>query len=359
MKKALGLLTLVITVFFVFTSVGFAAEDEEILKIKPILPSNQNSEVTSYINIDTDKSSLKQDLEFSVTNTSDKPIKVAINPLNAITSLSGSISYTFNSDEFKGIDVNYRLADNIKMPSTVQLQPSETRIVKGELDVDGIKGTVLGAVGFEIVDEKDHSDIKLEKGTTVNITNRLVQVLGVQVNFKEKEEFKKLTVGEPYFSIYPSLYIVNLPVTNSNSDIYKDSEITYEVLDSDGNSLFKSDKPMKANLTPKSEMLLGLVWEADKVYKDGVYTVQGTIKYDGDKEVHFGKKLKLESKKTVDYSNNSSKKPELVDKPNWGILVIGIVLGLFLALLFLFLIKRKKKREEQESEEIIDNSHKQ
>lgn len=297
--------------FFIPITVG-AETSNQPYTVKPVFPSNQDKDVMNYISITTKESSLKQEVEFDVTNNKKKPITVNIKPLNALTSPQGSIQYVKEDkqENSKIVEDNYVFKDYVKIDKEVTLEGQETKRVTLEMDIDNIKGTLLGSVGFQIKEDDKGEDKQDGKFT---IKNEINNIIGVSVNFPTKETFD-LKIGDVYLDPMPSYYAIRLPVTHDKPLITKNVNLIYEVKDKHGDTLFKSPKGLVQDFAPQTEVNISIPYESEDIVKNEEYTIKGKF-VKGNKVVPFEKNFKYTSDGDVENRGKTLTTPYI--KGNW------------------------------------------
>lgn len=330
----LGILLILFAFIGTTGSIAFAdSKEEQPFTIYPVLPANQDTDVQSYISINTSDDALKQKIAYEIENNTDKPLDMRIEPLNAVTSPNGVIHYT-NEDEVnaKIINENYRLVDYISVVDSVTIQPGERITVKALVDIpkSKIDGTVLGAIGFQVTEK---GAIHKKEKMTFQINNETNVIMGVQVNFgtDKKADFQ---IDKPYVDPMPSYYAVRLPVTSSTPLIMSDVLLKYEVLDENNKQLFKNeDRVFK--FAPNTKTNIVIPWNSDSIEKGKTYTLKGSLNFN-DKSIEF--------EKTFTYKGDAVDVPDGqdFDTPTtesntfwlWLLLGLAVLLGAILYVIY-------------------------
>src|SRR5690625_7432100 len=103
-----------VIVFIMATPMTIQAQDGDETKgnvqaftVKPVLPSNQDKDITNYISISPYQQKLKQGVQFLITNRSDEPVEVQMQAVNALTSSHRRIQY-LPSLKYNNIGITYK-----------------------------------------------------------------------------------------------------------------------------------------------------------------------------------------------------------------------------------------------------------
>lgn len=241
--------------------------------VEPILPSNQDKGIENYISITPDSNSIKQELEFLVSNKTDTKQEIKIKLFNAYTSGNGGIQYAEEGTENNIIiDEKYEIQQYLDAPEKVVLNGGENKIVKIGVNISDIKGTILGAIAFEGIGEIQKTE---KEGISFEIKNQINTVYGIAINFPTEDKYK-IEFGQPYVDPMPSYYAVRLPITFKNPIILKDAAIDYEV-EFEGEKLFYSNENI--DFAPMTKTNFTIPFEYKEIERNKPYILKGTITY--------------------------------------------------------------------------------
>lgn len=334
-KKLIGVITLALC--FIATSSTVSAETDQPYTIRPVLPSNQDSGVTDYISVSTSGTSLKQDMEFLVTNNTGKSMTLKVGAFNALTSPSGSIQYkpVLEENNSKIMKKDYQFKNYVDVPSSVTIDAGMSKVVKATVSIENVEGTVLGVVAFQNVIE---GTAKSSDNTQFKLDNKVNNVFGVQVNFPTSKDMEFI-IGDAYLDPMPTYYAIRLPITLDTPKLVKGVSIDYVVKDAEMNELFKGKGLTSLDFAPESKANFALPWETEDITRDEEYTVTGKLTYE-DKVVEFDKTFVFEGEVESSSTGIDLSTPNVNGFSNWWWLLI-IPLAL-LPLLLLFLMRRNK-----------------
>ncbi|MGG0888907.1 WxL protein peptidoglycan domain-containing protein [Cytobacillus horneckiae] len=334
MIKKITLFFCLCLMFFPFVGpVTEASANGQPFSVRAILPVNQDKNITNYISITTNKKEISQEIQFIVTNKTNKPLKIKVHPVNALTSPNGVIQYlpTLKETNSEIINNQYGLEQFIKGENTLELKPSENKVVKLNVDIPEMNGTVLGGVGFQTIKES-----KEDTESQFSITNEINNIIGVQFNFPTKEK-PNFIIGEPFIDSMPSLYALRLPITNNSPLLLKETSLDYEVWDYKGEKVFGSDKiDFLFNFAPNTKANIAIPWDNEVLSEGKTYKITGQVKYQ-DKSYPFEKEFTFKNDGDK-YSSVDNIVPVIGENWNWLVVAICILLGLILFILW----KRRK-----------------
>lgn len=279
LKKTLVIMFALITAILLNTSIVHAETDGIPFTVEPILPSNQDPEVSGYISIKPHNGKLDQPLEFMVKNNTSKEQDVVVEVENAYTSPNSIIQYMNESTENSIIlNKNHELREYVdKKKQIITLKGDEQRKVSIPLSVDSYDGTLLGGVSFIApVEEKESED-----NSGFQIENELKMLIGVVVEFNDVEVTKDMiTFDEPYVDPMLSYYAVRLPTTYDGAKPKK-FDLKYSLSYKD-EELFTHEEEF--TFAPKTKTNIPFPWYHDSIKENEIYVLEGSFTQSGDIE---------------------------------------------------------------------------
>lgn len=331
-RKILTALGVAILLLLTPISIQASSNDDQPYTVRPVIPSNQDGGVTSYISVSKNNGKLEQDMEFLVTNNTDEEMEILIKPINALTSPHGIIQYfpELERDNSMIIDKKYGFGDYADVQDKVILSGGESKVVTAKVNIGNVEGTVLGAVGFKLIED---TDIGKTEEAQFSIKNEIKNIVGVQVNFPTENKGLNLEFGDAYAVSMPAYYEVRMPVSHLNPTLVKDVDLEYKVKDTKGKELFKSKKGLYFDFAPKTKVDISLPWKYDKIEKNTTYILEGKF-VKGDQEFPFVKEFQLKGDENG-MGTGENRPPLLEDGFPWWLLLIAL-----LALLIAYLIYR-------------------
>lgn len=348
------MLFIITATFLILTGLGnskvFAQETSGMpFTVEPVLPSNQDKNIENYISVSTDENSITQELRYKVRNTSSKTQVIQVNILNAYTSANGVIEY--KSEETKDnqiIDQDYEFQEYAQSPDSITLESGQTKIVSVDVNVEKLKGTLLGAVSFKSEGSKENTN---QEGISLEVTNEINSVYGVAINLPSNEDAPDFIVGEAFLDTMPSYYVFRLPITLNSPVLLQDIDLAYEV-DLEGEKLFSSETNF--DYAPMTKTNFSIPYEYEELLKDKPYTLKGEVTYidqNGEKQVQQFEQV-IEYKDKEDGLNGLITQLKIpLEKNGAAYWVIPFFLiPLIILFIFLFYRRKKKKKENQHDE---------
>lgn len=347
MKKIITTILVAISFLFFGTHVHVQANELQPIKIEPILPSNQDHGITDYISITTDGDELKQELSFIVTNNTTEEITLSIDVTNALSSPNGTIQYIVDQSQGNAslIDPLYGLPNYVEHDQSVTLKGEEEKIVRVQVDIPKVDGTILGSVAFKLTQE---GKVQEKDDVQYRVNNEINGIVGIQINFgtDKKPVFE---IGEPYVDPMPAYYVVRLPITYDIPLIQKEVSFNYEVLAEDERILFQSDKDMRLDFAPKTRVGISIPWDSESINDGETYTLKGALTYDGN-TIEFTRTFKYEKEGSgMDVSFPDRGRPTS-NEDHFGWWWLLLILLFILMIIEVTYIGRKKKNVETNSE---------
>lgn len=332
MKKTIALLicSFLIICSFLDVSATVASADGQPFSVRPILPDNQDKNITNYISITTNEKKISQEIQFIITNKTNHALKVKVSPVNALTSPNGVIQYLptlkeTNSEITKNL---YGLKQYVKnSEKTVELKPSENKIVKLDIAIPKMNGTILGGINFQTINEGS-------KGSEdqFSINNEINNIIGVRFNFPTNDQ-PEFIIGTPFIDQMPALYALRLPITNDSSILLKDISLDYEVWDYKGEKVFGADKiDYVFNFAPNTKANIAIPWDHEKLSENKTYKITGEIKYQGE-NYPFEKEFTFKNEADT-YSAINHTRPTIDKDWTWLLITLGMLTGIVMFLLW-------------------------
>jgi len=317
--------------------------------VEPVLPKNQDEDVSSYISVSPTEESFNQKVEFKLTNQSDREQNVKINIVDAFTSPNGVIQYVQEeSENSKIINDKYKLSHYLENDNDIiTLKKGETKMISTSLNIDSLEGVLLGGVSFSAIDKAQEQ--KEEGNSTFQINNEINMVIGAMVSF-DTDKDAEFIIGEPFIDPMPSYFAIRLPVTLDAPVLQQNVSIDYQVM-YQNKQLFGNQKEF--NFAPFTKTNLAIPYEHDEIKENENYTIKGELTYQdqqGNEIVkEFEETFKYEKSKDESTVIKTLKAPIENGKfPLWTILLlIGPVA------LFVWVIRKKRKKENTETPETL------
>jgi len=319
---------------FFFQSDSFAEDKMFPFVAEPILPKNQDLSIKGYFKLNVQPKE-KQTIFVRLKNVTNEKQTVYINSVNALTAKNGGVNYTSesNTEYTSFIDPDFAVGDWVKVADFVVLEPNEIKNIPISVSIpDKNEGTYLGGVMFSPEIKENENELSKQKGASFYFNNHYGFVIALEFNFPvhKKKEMIQAKSAKPLFISKGIQLLVELD--NLNAEIVKDMELSFEIKDDSGRTLF-SETESEFKMAPKTKIMYPLFWKG-KV-KEGNYhlytRVNGQII---SKPLSFD--IEKGQLKEYVYKNNNKKNKVIIENSssNWWIwfltipgLILGIVIG--------------------------------
>lgn len=377
LKRKLWLpLTLSLMGAMFITSTTQAADTEkkpaQSVSVSTKLPDNQIDKNQSYFDLLLEKGQ-EQELEVVLTNNTDKDVTMEAAANTAITNQNGAVDYSWDVETAKkAAEMNNKNKDNIaidletiKFDSTlkypfstiasmeneivVPASSSVTTKVKVKMPDEDLSGVIAGGI---YLSQKEGTEEEEESNQGVQIKNKFVYVVGVQM--RQKEDISELT---PEMKLDKSLILpmqinyrnyLGINLQNTEPVYIRDLTVTAKVYKKGSTEVLHETTQEMMKMAPNSNFNFGVNWD-NQEFKGGTYRVAVTARAeDYDKEWSWDEEFTID-KELADKLNNQAVELEKTDYTLYYI--IGGIIGLLLLiLLIIYLIKRhndKKKNKKR------------
>lgn len=278
--------------------------DTSDFSVVPILPENQNMEVSNYFDLKVNPDQ-KQILKIVVKNTSNELQKYKLTVNTATTNDNGIIDYSIDSLK-KDKSLETSLKDCIKLKNEeIEISAKEEKIVSMELQIPGksFDGILLGGIVVEPIVKKSES----------GITNRFTRTIAIRLSENDKEIEPNLAIEDVTISQENSRNVVKMKVRNIVPKIL--SPIVAEITISkknDSKFLLKEQKK-HLSIAPNSQFYLTIDWK--EKFSPGNYVYKVKFKDEVEHQWLFSKEfhVKQEEADKLNQTSIDKKKYQLQD----------------------------------------------
>lgn len=344
----------------------------------PVLPENQAEEVSYFDLLMTPGQ--KQTIHVLLDNSTDKVVTVEANVASATTNINGVVEYSPSKNKIDKT-LKFDLADHVKMPKEVVLQPNSQTDVAIEVTMpsETFDGVIAGGLTFKQKSSETDSSSKDKKG--VSLKNEFSYVEALLLQQTKTKVAPSLTLNHVTPSQVNARNVINTNLQNSEMGYLNQMKVDATVTNIDDPSMtFTSVKEMmqmapNTNFdypiaisnqgmldsgNPSKPMKAGTYHLAMDVYgqKDpsGEYVQTEKNQEGKETDVHYLYKWHFEKDFTItaEKAKELNAKDVTIEKDNTWIyfLIGGILLALLAFILFFILWKRRKKKEEDEEDKI-------
>jgi len=295
--------------------------------VEPVLPSNQNDNVNSYISVSPESNSSSQDFEFILSNSSEEEQEIAVNVVDAYTSPNGVIQYVKeNTDNSTIANKDYKLSNYLEAETeTITLQQDEAKTVSTSLNVENMDGVLLGGVSFSAIEKGEQQE---GGDNSFQINNKINMVVGVMVSFDTDQE-AEFIIDDPFVDPMPSYFAIRLPMTLDAPFHKPNIEINYEVSYKD-EKIFDGQKDL--SFAPYSKTNIALPWEYEEIKENETYTIKGHLTHD-DENIGFEEDFVYDPGSTSDSEGSTISPPSIDGSSNWIYILVPVLILLVILLL--------------------------
>ncbi|HCM89363.1 MULTISPECIES: DUF916 and DUF3324 domain-containing protein [Vagococcus] len=324
------------------------AEETLAISANAILPDNQHNKNVTYFDLRM-KPNQTQELEYELSNTTDKDQKVKIELNNATTNDVGVINYSVPTNDYKQDDsLKIGLTDIAEAPKEVTVKAKTKEIVKIKLSMPSTKfdGIISGAVKISSIEPEKE---KKEKSSGMSIKNEIIYTTSIVLSETDKDMYAELQLKKVFASQTGGRNVVKANIQNKQPQILNDITYSAEVFKKDGKEPLHRGHAEKYRMAPNSNFNFNISWESQP-FKSGDYRIHMTAesketgqKWEWDKEFEIttveAKKL---NEKAIDLDKNNT----------IFIIIIGSVIIIVIVLAYIILRKIKKNKEEKRRREL-------
>ncbi|MGX7024901.1 DUF916 and DUF3324 domain-containing protein [Vagococcus hydrophili] len=324
-----------LAVIFSFSVTSQAAEKGIGYEVRPIFPSTQIEQNRGYYYLQTEPG-VKQKLEMSLLNTSDKPVTLELVIENAISTTNGNIDYT---DDIKKIHESLvNPMTEILQPKTkeVKVKAGEEKIVNFELtppekSYDGLK---MGRILVKKKKEKDAKGINQEYQYAVGV---ITAESGKPFNDGDKLELN----GEIEPNVVNGSKLVQGEIVNPTPKTIENLKVRSYVTKKGDKKRIKEKNIDNFSFAPNSKVMYTIPWGLSN-FETGEYTFYFTGSNDFE-SFELKKDFKIRGEDAKKLNNEAAFS---VGTPTKMIILIVVLNALLLVLCGTIFVRNKKWVEE-------------
>lgn len=342
-------LAIMVLIFKLSTIEARAAESPSNVAISAVIPDNQIDKNKTYFDL-LMKPGEEQELEVVLTNSSDEDITMESSVNSAITNDNGVVDYSQAKPKYDRT-LKYPLSSiaTFEKEQVIPANSKKTMKIKIKMPKTEINGIIAGGV---YLSEKDNGNTGKKEDSGVQIKNKYVYVVGMQLRNREdisniQPELaldKKLI--QPKQVNYRNYLGINLQ--NKESVFIRDLTFKAKIYKKGSDEIFVESKNENLKMAPNSNFNYGVNWN-NKEFEAGTYRAKVTAvaKDYENKTWNWDEEFTITAKDAKDL-NEKAIDLEVKKTPIWVYFAIGGAL-LLLILVILYLMKRHvdKKKEAQ------------
>ena len=378
MKRAKFYLTMFVMVMAIMVGSKVVNANEFQFSMTPVLPENQAEDVSYFDLLMTPGQ--KQTVVVMLENSTDKAVTVEASVASATTNINGVVEYSPSKNK-KDETLKYDLADYVKMPEEVVLQPkSETKVnVEVTMPTEKFDGVIAGGLTFKQKSSETDGSSTDAKGVSLKNEYSYVEALLLQQTKTKVAPSLSLTEVTP--AQVNARNVINANLQNSAMGYLNQMKVAATVTNvDDANMNFTSEKEtmqmapntnfdypiaisnqgMLDSSQPSKPLKAGTYHLAMDVYgqKDpnGQYVQTEKNNEGKDTEVRYVYKWHFEKDFTISAQEAKELKAKdvTIKKDNtWIYYLIGAILLALLALILFFILWKRRKKEDKKDDEKI------
>lgn len=278
-----------------------ASDTSSAIGVTPVASKSQKGSFNGYFSVLV-KPKQVEDLEFTVSNNSNKEVTVDVTTETARTNQQMQVDYgssKLKSSKNAPIDINKA----IQGPRTLVLKPHATQQVKYQLTMPAkfIDGVVAGGFTFQERPEKTGKESSRRKEPTVH--NRYNYVIGLVLAESDKYVKADLKMDAVQLAQWNNRNALSLTMTAPTGNIIKDLDTKVEVVNKKTNQSTMDISEKKHNIAPYSTFDWKLPLGDQKKWEAGEYVVKVDVQND-DYQWHFEKDLTITDGEAKKYNED-------------------------------------------------------
>ncbi|WP_157456337.1 DUF916 and DUF3324 domain-containing protein [Carnobacterium maltaromaticum] len=347
-KMALSIMSIGL-LFISFSMRVSAEENPSNVAISAVIPDNQIDKNKTYFDLLMTPGE-EQELEVVLTNSSDEAITMESSVNSAITNDNGVVDYSQAKPKYdKTLKHPLSSIATFEKEQVIPANSKKTMKIKIKMPETEIKGIIAGGV---YLSAKDNEDAAKNDDSGVQIKNKYVYVVGIQLRTREDISDvqpdlvldKKLI--QPKQVNYRNYLGINLQ--NKEPVFIRDLTVEAKIYKKGSNEVFVESKNENLKMAPNSNFNYGVNWN-NKEFEAGTYRAKVTaIAKDYDNKTwNWDEEFTITAKDAKDL-NEKAIDLEFKKTPIW--IYFAIAGGILLLLIvIIYLIKRHidKKKEAQ------------
>lgn len=242
MKRAKFYLTMFVMVLVTMISNQVVKANEFQFSMTPVLPENQAEDVSYFDLLMTPGQ--KQTIQVLLDNSTDKVVTVEASVASATTNINGVVEYS-PSENKKDKTLKYDLAEYVKMPNEIALQPQSQTSVAIEVTMPSEKfdGVIAGGLTFKQKSSETDTSSTDKKGVSLKNEYSYVEALVLQQT--NTKVAPSLTLNDVAPSQVNARNVINANLQNSKMGYLNQMKVDATVTNvDDPNMTFTSVKEM-------------------------------------------------------------------------------------------------------------------
>ncbi|MFC6171500.1 DUF916 and DUF3324 domain-containing protein [Loigolactobacillus jiayinensis] len=342
MKRRNLVLATLALILGLFTWLQPAAASELTFGVETNLPDNQVTKNVNYFDLKLAPGA-QQTISTTVTNLTDKAVKLKPEVNAATTNINGVVEYTKVKAK-ADTTLRYSLADYVKPEQkTINIPAHQKTAVKLNVTMPAGKFNGILASGLRLQDVNAlDAQKKATKGTTVQ--NQYAYVIGIVLHQNTQAVTPQLKLGQVAASQVNYRNVINATLRNVTATYVNQLTVKAKIY-TRGSQKVKYQQTNKGmQMAPNSKFAFPVRLNSQPL-KAGKYTLDLVATSKGRKW-HFTRNFEIDGTKAAKLN-----KRDVTIKPDytWLDTLIGVIILVILIGIFWFISRRKLKAKEKEN----------
>lgn len=319
-----------------------AAASELTFGVETNLPDNQVAKDVNYFDLKLAPGT-QQTISATVTNLTDKAVKLKPEVNAATTNINGVVEYTKTKTK-ADTTLRYSLADYVKPEqATVDIPAHQQRQVKLNVTMPAghFNGIIAGGLRLQDVNAIA-AQKKAKKGTTVQ--NQYAYVIGIVLHQNTKTMTPQMKLGQVKASQSNYRNVINATLRNVTATYINQLTVKAKIYPRGSEKVKYQQTNKGMQMAPNSQLVFPVRLNGQPL-KAGKYTMDLVATSKGHKW-HFKRNFEIDGQRAAKLN-----KRDVTIKPDytWLYTLIGVIILLALIGGFWFYSRRKLKAKEREN----------
>ena len=298
--------------------------------VEPVLTKNQVGMDNSYYNLLL-KPGQKQQLAVKVTNLTNKPKRIRVEPTNAGT--TDSVQVTYAQDTPRDSSAKYRLTDLVGKGLTLKLPANATQMVNFTVATPnkGFRGVILGAIHAEDLANYQSG------GKGVKIVNKFAMNIGVMLQTSMARVNPDLKMHQVGAHLKSNQAAVTARLQNDQPRLVGKMKMVAKVTRQGSRDVLLKQAGTNLAVAPNSHFDYTLY--SQKALRPGNYTMTITASSQ-QSHWHFKRNFTITRQQATKINKQAHLKTEIP----WMWIIVGVLAAIIVILigLLLVLVRRRK-----------------
>ncbi len=332
-------------IFCIFAGYSARAADKNIgtFSVSPVVSAHQSADVSAFFDIRwTPNGSDRIGVTIVNRSKEEKTYEIEVN--KARTNSNGVIDYSDTNQE-KKTAAQPTITSLVSFPKEVKIAANDSQTVYAQINFTNDDFNGIKMAGIQV---KEKTAASKNKNGVQNVVAYVLPIV-IRGNIDQRPTanvvFGKIKLVKDNFHTYQ----LELPVTNENENLLKDTKISMTVKNKTGKTIEKQEK----TITVTPETSFSYVTKLAKTYDSGTYTVAATFTQQG-KTWETKQRITISEDQVKKINQTNAKKSSENQFYKLIILIVSVVLGIIIVAgiaLIIYTKSKKKKRKSSHSKQ--------